>query len=60
MALSTYRKCVGIILVYDVTEVASYTNLSQWLDMIAEHAQPDCIKMLLGNKIDKINEIEVS
>jgi Ras-related protein Rab-18 len=51
---SYYRGAQGIILVYDVTRRATFTDLSDvWLkevDRFSTHR--DCIKMLIGNKVD--------
>ena len=50
---------MGIILVYDVTDKRSFTNIDYWLDQIEEHADKGTEIILLGNKIDLINEIQV-
>eukprot|EP00268_Persea_americana_P045532 TRINITY_DN4645_c0_g1_i5.p1 TRINITY_DN4645_c0_g1~~TRINITY_DN4645_c0_g1_i5.p1 ORF type:complete len:209 (-),score=46.59 TRINITY_DN4645_c0_g1_i5:252-878(-) len=55
---SYYRGAQGIILVYDVTRRETFTNL---LDTWSKEVQiystsKDCIKMLVGNKVDKENE----
>ncbi|KAK3730105.1 hypothetical protein QZH41_013744, partial [Actinostola sp. cb2023] len=47
-----YRGAMGIILVYDVTNEKSFTNISKWLKKIEDHANEDVKKMLLGNKCD--------
>ncbi|KAK6140181.1 hypothetical protein DH2020_026065 [Rehmannia glutinosa] len=52
---SYYRGAQGIILVYDVTRRDTFTNLSDvWakeLELYSTHE--DCIKMLVGNKVDR-------
>ncbi|KAK4489660.1 hypothetical protein RD792_005472 [Penstemon davidsonii] len=59
---SYYRGAHGIILVYDVTRRESFTNLSEiWakeLDIYCTN--PDCIKILVGNKVDRNSETEVT
>ena len=47
-----YRRAVGALLVYDVTNEKSFINLKKWLDDLKENAEPDIIIMLVGNKID--------
>ena len=47
-----YRRAVGALLVYDVTNEKSFANLKKWLDDLKENAEPDLIIMLVGNKID--------
>ncbi|GFP85567.1 RAS-related protein rabc2a [Phtheirospermum japonicum] len=55
---SYYRGAQGIILVYDVTRRDTFTNLSDvWakeLELYSTHE--DCIKMLVGNKVDRESE----
>ena len=44
------------VLVYDVTRRDTFTNLSEvWAKEIDLYStNPDCIKMLVGNKVDKV------
>ena len=52
---SYYRGAQGVILVYDVTNRASFTKLDMWLNELETYAtKSDMIKMLVGNKIDKV------
>ncbi|GFY91292.1 similar to RAB GTPASE HOMOLOG B18 [Actinidia rufa] len=53
---SYYRGAQGIIMVYDVTRRETFTNLSEvWAKEIDLYAtNQDCIKMLVGNKVDKV------
>ncbi|AQK65210.1 Ras-related protein RABC2a [Zea mays] len=55
---SYYRGAQGIILVYDVTKRESFSNLADvWTKEIeANSTNKDCIKMLVGNKVDKDDE----
>uniref|UniRef100_A0ACD5WSA9 Uncharacterized protein n=1 Tax=Avena sativa TaxID=4498 RepID=A0ACD5WSA9_AVESA len=55
---SYYRGAHGIILVYDVTKRQSFTNLSDvWTKEIELHStNKECVKMLVGNKVDKDEE----
>ncbi|KAM5562507.1 ras-related protein RABC1 [Rosa sericea] len=59
---SYYRGAQGIIMVYDVTRRDTFTNLSDiWAKEIDLYStSPDCIKMLVGNKVDKESERVVS
>ena len=47
-----YRRAVGALLVYDVTNEKSFLNLKKWIDDLKENAEPDIVIMLVGNKID--------
>ncbi|XP_010461429.1 PREDICTED: ras-related protein RABC1 isoform X1 [Camelina sativa] len=59
---SYYRGAQGIIMVYDVTRRDTFTNLSDiWAKEIDLYStNQDCIKMLVGNKVDKESERAVS
>ncbi|KAL5703718.1 protein-serine/threonine phosphatase [Ranunculus cassubicifolius] len=52
---SYYRGAQGVIMVYDVTRRETFTNLSDvWSKEIDLYlTNQDCIKMLVGNKVDK-------
>jgi len=52
---SYYRGAHGIILVYDVAKRESFTNLADvWTKEIELHStNKECVKMLVGNKVDK-------
>lgn len=52
---SYYRGAQGVIMVYDVTRRDTFTNLSDiWAKEIDLYStNQDCIKMLVGNKVDK-------
>lgn len=47
-----YRGAMGIILMYDITSLESFNNLSYWLKNIQENAAPDVVKILAGNKCE--------
>ncbi|KAG6767413.1 hypothetical protein POTOM_028618 [Populus tomentosa] len=52
---SYYRGAQGIVMVYDVTRRDTFTNLSEiWAKEIDLYStNQDCIKLLVGNKVDK-------
>ncbi|KAE9465353.1 hypothetical protein C3L33_02744, partial [Rhododendron williamsianum] len=56
---SYYRGAHGIILVYDVTRRETFTNLSEiWAKEVELYStNQDCIKILVGNKVDKETKI---
>ncbi|CDP15293.1 unnamed protein product [Coffea canephora] len=59
---SYYRGAQGIVLVYDVTRRETFTDLSDiWAKEVELYStNQDCVKMLVGNKVDKESERVVS
>ncbi|XAR52315.1 hypothetical protein NMG60_11020304 [Bertholletia excelsa] len=59
---SYYRGAHGIILVYDVTKRETFMNLSQiWAREVELYStNHDCVKILVGNKVDRDGERAVS
>jgi len=53
---SYYRGAHGIIVVYDVTDAASFEHVKNWLSETGKHADPKCNRLLVGNKSDMTNE----
>jgi len=56
---SYYRGAAGAILVYDITNRESFTNLSRWLADARALASPHLVTVLVGSKSDKEDEREV-
>ncbi|KIJ45267.1 hypothetical protein M422DRAFT_30118 [Sphaerobolus stellatus SS14] len=56
---SYYRGAAGAILVYDITDRATFTNLSRWLADARALASPHLVTILVGNKSDREEEREV-
>uniref|UniRef100_A0A8C6T970 small monomeric GTPase n=1 Tax=Neogobius melanostomus TaxID=47308 RepID=A0A8C6T970_9GOBI len=52
---SYYRGAQGVILVYDVTKRDTFTKLDNWLNELETYTtRNDIVKMLVGNKIDRV------
>jgi Ras-related protein Rab-11A len=47
-----YRGAVGCLLVYDITRRATFDNVARWLSELKDHAEPNIVVMLVGNKSD--------
>lgn len=47
-----YRGAVGALLMYDISKSDSYASVSRWLTELREHADPQIVIMLVGNKSD--------
>jgi len=57
---SYYRGAQGIIIVFDVTDYGSFLNVSKWFQEIGRYCREDVKKVLIGNKIDLVNDRKVS
>ena len=53
---SHYRKAVGALLVYDVSKKLTFTDAQKWLSELRQFVEPDCIVMLIGNKVDLVDK----
>lgn len=49
---SYYRGAAGALLVYDITRRDTFQHLSRWLEEAKQHAQPNMVILLIGNKND--------
>eukprot|EP00992_Anisonema_acinus_P000716 TRINITY_DN10261_c0_g1_i3.p1 TRINITY_DN10261_c0_g1~~TRINITY_DN10261_c0_g1_i3.p1 ORF type:complete len:237 (-),score=49.14 TRINITY_DN10261_c0_g1_i3:277-933(-) len=49
---SIYHGAKGAMLVYDITNKASYDNITNWLNELQTHVQSSTVIMLIGNKCD--------
>lgn len=47
-----YRKSLGALIVYDLTKENSFNSVKKWMEEVKEHAEPDIVIMLVGNKLD--------
>ncbi|CAH8609827.1 unnamed protein product [Schistosoma mattheei] len=49
---SYYRGAAGALLVYDVTRRDTFNHLASWLQDARQHASPNMVITLVGNKCD--------
>jgi len=47
-----YRGAVGALLVYDISKHATFEACERWLNELRDHAEPNIVVMLVGNKSD--------
>ena len=47
-----YKRALGAVVVYDVTNWHSYDSVKSWLERLRRHAHPNIVIMLVGNKCD--------
>jgi GTPase SAR1 family protein len=43
---------LGALIVYDITKEQSFQSVKKWMEEVKEHAEPDIVIMLVGNKLD--------
>lgn len=57
---SFYRQAQGVVVAYDVTNEESFKNVRKWMESIDEHADSNICKVMVGNKIDLVNERKIT
>ncbi|KAK0066336.1 ras-related protein RabC [Biomphalaria pfeifferi] len=57
---SFYRGANGLIIVFDVCDLTSFERVPYWIDEASRYGDPSCIKLLVGNKTDKVNDRQVT
>ena len=58
--VSFYKQAHGIIICFDVTNANSFKNVKSWLESIYQHVDSNIAKVLVGNKIDRVEDRRVS
>jgi GTPase SAR1 family protein len=48
---ATCRGAVGALLVYDISKHVTFENVERWLKELRDHAEPNIVVMLVGNKV---------
>ena len=41
---------------YDITKEQTFMSIKKWIDEVKEHAEPEIVIMLVGNKLDLCEE----
>ncbi|KAI0373153.1 GTP-binding protein ypt1 [Pilatotrama ljubarskyi] len=54
IAAAYYRGAHGIIMVYDVTELETFSNVKGWIQEIERYASEGVKKLIIGNKSDLV------
>ena len=59
LAYNFIKKCDGIILLYDITDISSFEGAKEWLKYLRNEYRNSKPIILVGNKIDLIEKREV-
>eukprot|EP01094_Clydonella_sp_ATCC50884_P007944 TRINITY_DN171_c2_g1_i2.p1 TRINITY_DN171_c2_g1~~TRINITY_DN171_c2_g1_i2.p1 ORF type:complete len:207 (+),score=50.94 TRINITY_DN171_c2_g1_i2:182-802(+) len=49
---SYYEKVDGVVIVFDVSDPASFNNVRNWVNEVDNYGKPDVGKVIVGNKAD--------
>ena len=50
-----YRGAQGVVLVFDITDRRTFTNLDIWLAELEKHGGEKMVKVVVGNKSDQVS-----
>jgi small GTP-binding protein len=53
---SYYRGANGVIVVFDLTDEQSFSNLRNWFGEVERHCSENIPRLLIGNKSDLVNK----
>jgi len=56
---SYYRGAHGVLLVYDRTNETSFRNVRNWADEVERYANPNVVKVIIGNKCDLSSSVDL-
>ena len=59
IASSYYRLCLGVIIVYDISNQETFDNLDFWFEEVLTYADEHVEMVLVGNKKDLVGRREV-
>ena len=59
VASSYYKGASGVLLVYDITKLSTFTNLETWLNEVKNNASENVVCVIVGNKMDMQDSREV-
>ena len=52
IALSHYRKSMGALICYSVTDLSTFQAVDKWINLVKENAGPQCAIILVGTRCD--------
>ena len=59
MTKQYYNNTDGIVLIFDLTDLSTFKNLSSWLEEIKNNSQPNVEIIIVGNKCDMENKRKI-
>ena len=54
ITVAHYRKALGCLIVYDISNRKTFNNVKYWLQSLLDSAEQDICIMLVGNKVDLV------
>ena len=54
--MAQYRKALGCLLVFDLTDRMTFSNAKYWIESLIEKGQMILSIKLVGNKLDLVKE----
>ena len=51
-----YKKCVGGLVVYDITKRSSFENVTVWVNELLKLSDKNCLIAIVGNKLDVVEK----
>ncbi|XP_026190212.1 ras-like GTP-binding protein RYL1 [Cyclospora cayetanensis] len=55
-----FRSAMGVMLVYDITNMQTFHNIRRWMQNVEEFADPSIVRVLVANKLDLQQQRQVS
>ncbi|CDJ63444.1 hypothetical protein, conserved [Eimeria necatrix] len=55
-----FRSAMGVMLVYDITNIQTFHNIRRWMQNVEEYADPSIVRVLIANKLDLQAQRQVS
>ena len=56
MAKTFLKRALGVIIVFDIMAEDTFKNCVHWIREVKRHAHKDACTLIVGNKMDLINE----
>ena len=57
---SFYKQAEGVFIAFDITNAITFTNVKMWLDSLYLRIDPTIPKVLIGNKLDLVDDRKVT